>query len=240
MEEINPKRAIAIVAHPDDIEYYCGGTIAKWIRQGCKVSYLIASSGDKGSNNLNEDLAKLIKTREAEQLASARVLGVDDIIFLRYPDAELSFVSPDSLRSEFVRHIRRTQAEVVLTHDPLVRTARQHPDHRVVGELARDASFPISAITNCYQEQITHDGLSVCQPNYILFFGTDAANYFVDIEGTLELKILALQAHGSQQSAFAGGIEDRLRWKASTIGALYGLSAAEEFLLMQTGPQLPT
>lgn len=239
MEELVPARALAIIAHPDDVEYYCGGTLAKWINRGCKVSYVVASSGDKGSHDPEEDIEQLIRTRESEQTVSAKILGVEDVAFLRYPDSELNFVDLNKLRGEFVRHIRRTQAEVVLTHDPYVRLAKQHPDHRLVGQFTVDACFPISAVVQCYREQIIKEGLKVCQPDYLLLFGTDQPNYWTDITETLELKIQSLQAHNSQQSAFHGGIESRLRWRAKNIGEGHGLQAAEEFLSVRTGPTLP-
>lgn len=239
MNELSPSHALAIVAHPDDVEYFCGGTLAKWIKKGCKVSYVVTSSGDKGSHNLQDDLEQLVKVRENEQTASARILGVEDVFFLRYADAELSFVDLNKLRGEFVRHIRRTQAEVVLTHDPQVRLTKQHPDHRLVGQLTMDSCFPISSIVQCYKEQIIAEGLKTCQPEYLLLFGTDQANYWTDITETLEQKIKSLQAHNSQQEAFHGGMENRLRWRAKNIGEAHGLQAAEEFLCVRTGPTLP-
>ncbi len=239
MEELTPARALAIVAHPDDIEYFCGGTLAKWISKGCQVSYVVTTSGDKGSSNPQEDIQRLIITREDEQRASASVLGVQTVTFLRYPDSELSFVNLKELRGEYVRYIRKTQAEVVLTHDPYVRLLKQHPDHRLVGQLVIDASYPLSTISQCYREQIVDEGLSTCQPDYLLLFGTDLPNYCTDISKTLEIKIKALQEHRSQEGAFHGGIEKRLRWKAESIGKSHGISAAEEFLIVRTGPSLP-
>lgn len=240
MDELNPKRALVIVAHPDDVEYFCGGTLAKWILNGCKVTYVITSSGDKGSDDPKEDNNKLRIIRENEQVASAKIIGVEDVVFLGYMDSELSFADPKKLRGEFVRQIRRTQAEVVLTHDPLVRLVKQHPDHRFVGQITMDACFPISSVGQCYKEQILVDGLTICQPDYLLLFGTDLANYWENIEETLEIKIKSLQEHTSQQNAFHGGIENRLRWKAKSIGQSKGINAAEEFLLVRTGPTLPS
>ncbi len=238
-QDFAPKRALAIVAHPDDIEYFCGGTLAKWITSGCTVSYLVTTSGDKGSADLDADTVSLVRIRESEQEASARTLGVQDVTFLRYPDSELGQVNQNDLRAEFVRHIRRTRAEVILSHDPLVRFARQHPDHRVVGQLALDASFPISAVAQCYREQIQDEGLSVWQPSYMLQFGTDQSNFWSDIGATLDLKVAALRAHVSQERAFPGGIEKRLRWKAAQCGAPRNLAAAEEFLLVQLSARIP-
>ena len=239
MPELNPKRALLIVAHPDDAEYFCGGLVAKWSEHGTVISYLVTSSGDKGSNDLHADIEQLVATREAEQRASAELLGVSDVTFLRYPDSELSFVDQKQLRGEYVRHIRRTQAEVVVTHDPFVRTIRQHADHRAVGRLTLDAAYPISTVAQCYREQILHEGLSPWQASTVLLFGTDQPNYGIDISTRLALKVEAIQTHGSQMSAF-GGVESRVPRKAQIIGERYGFEAAEEFLRIQLGPTLPT
>lgn len=239
MTDIQPTRALVIAAHPDDAEYFCGGTVGKWIKNGCIVSYVITSSGDKGSNDVHEDAENIIKIREMEQKASAYILGVQNIIFLRYPDSELSFADQNNLREEFVRYIRMFKPEVILSHDPFVRFSRQHPDHRVVGQLTIDASFPISSMAQCYKSQILEEGLSTHQPVYLLLFGTDQANYWVDINDTLDLKVKSLQEHRSQENAFAGGIEKRLHWKAHEIGKSRNLNAAEEFLLVKVGATMP-
>lgn len=239
IDTLTPKRVLAIVAHPDDIEYYCGGTIGKWVQNGATVSFVVTTSGDKGSQDIDADIDRLIETREQEQRDSGYTLGVEDVTFLRYPDSELSFVDQKVLRGEFVRHIRRTQPEVVLTHDPFVRFKRQHADHRMVGQLVLDAAYPISTIAQCYREQVVEEGLSPWQPNHILLFGTDQPNYVADIAATLDTKVKALLTHQSQQSAFAGGMVERLRWRAQTIAAPHRLSAAEEFLYVQLGAALP-
>ncbi|HRV93969.1 MAG TPA: PIG-L family deacetylase [Anaerolineae bacterium] len=239
IDTLTPQRALAIVAHPDDIEYYCGGTISRWVQNGATVSFVVTTSGDKGSQDINADIDDLIRVREQEQRDSGRTLGVEDITFLRYPDSELSFVDHKALRGEFVRHIRRTRPEVILTHDPFVRFKRQHADHRIVGQLALDAAFPISTIAQCYRDQIVAEGLSPWQPGDALLFGTDQPTYISDIAATIEVKVKALLAHQSQQSAFAGGMGERLHWRARTIAEPHGLVAAEEFLHVQLGVSLP-
>jgi LmbE family N-acetylglucosaminyl deacetylase len=239
MLDFIPKRVLVIVAHPDDVEYFCGGTLALWVEQGCEVSYVVTSSGDKGSNDPYAETSKIIEIREEEQRASANILGVKSVVFLRYADSELNFVDLKKLRGEYVRHIRISQAQVVITHDPNVRLLKQHPDHRIVGQLTMDACFPIAAVGQCYKEQIIDEGLKVVQPEYILLLGTDQPNYWVDISASIDLKVKALQAHQSQESAFHGGIEARLRWKAGNIGKSHGVSAAEEYLIVRTGPTLP-
>ena len=235
MERPLPKCALAVVAHPDDVEYFCCGTLIKWLKQGCRVAYVIVSSGEKHCHDLAIDIKEIIATREREQLASAEAIGVEDVTFLRYPDSDLAFADHAVLRAELVRQIRRTRPEVVLTHDPMARLIRQHVDHRVVGQLVVDASFPLSGFTQCYKDQIIYEGLKPWQPQFLFLFGTDAANHFEDVGKELLAKIDALEKHKSQKNFFDGGIANRLRWKARTTGEKYGLAAAEEFLVNQIG-----
>ncbi|MBE3141793.1 MAG: PIG-L family deacetylase [Thermoplasmata archaeon] len=235
--ELKPRCALIIVAHPDDVEYYCGGTVAKWVSNGCQVSLVVASSGDKGTHDLEANKSEIIFTRESEQRASAFVLGISDVQFLRHPDAELKQVP--GLFEQIVFHIRRVKPEVILTHDPMVRLTRQHPDHRAVGQLVIDASFPISVMENCFPSQITQQGVEPWQPDWLLMFGSDIPNYYTDISNTINVKINALKAHSSQESAFPGGMEERLQWRASSIGKKYNIQFAEEFLQVRVGSTYP-
>jgi LmbE family N-acetylglucosaminyl deacetylase len=133
------KRALCIVAHPDDIEFYCGGTVLLMTRRGAIVDFVLATSGDKGARDPSKSRAKVARTREREQELAAGVLGVKSVTFLRHPDAEL--VESIDLRQEFVREIRASKPDVLLTFDPNV-PYRFHPDHRVVGRAALDAAWP--------------------------------------------------------------------------------------------------
>jgi LmbE family N-acetylglucosaminyl deacetylase len=133
------KRALCIVAHPDDIEFYCGGTVLKMTARGVLVDFVLATSGDKGSRDASKSRAKVARIREREQEAAAYVMGVKRVAFLRHPDAEL--VEDLELREEFVREIRMSKPDVLITFDPNV-PYRYHPDHRVVGRVALDAAYP--------------------------------------------------------------------------------------------------
>src|SRR5260370_25320466 len=133
------KRALCVVAHPDDIELYCGGTVWKMTARGVIVDFVVATSGDKGTRDVSKSRAKVARLREREQEAAAYVMGVKRVSFLRHPDAEL--VEDLELREEFVREIRATKPEVLLTFDPNVGD-RYHPDHRAVGRAALAAAWP--------------------------------------------------------------------------------------------------
>jgi LmbE family N-acetylglucosaminyl deacetylase len=133
------KRALCIVAHPDDIEFYCAGTLLLMTRHGAEVDFVLATSGEKGARDASKSRAKVARIREREQELAADVLGVKRVVFLRHPDAEL--VEGLELREELVREIRTSKPDVILTFDPNV-PYRFHPDHRVVGRVALDAAWP--------------------------------------------------------------------------------------------------
>src|SRR5229473_5215471 len=138
-EDSRIKRALCIVAHPDDIEFYCGGTVLKMTSRGVMVDFVLATSGDKGARDVSKSRAKVARIREREQELAADVVGVKRVAFLRHPDAEL--VESLELREEFVREIRTSKPDVILTFDPNV-PYRFHPDHRAGGRVALDAAWP--------------------------------------------------------------------------------------------------
>ena len=123
-----PKKLMAISAHPDDMEFGCGGTIGKWIREGWEGALVIATDGRAGTSDPDTKPEDLVKTREAEARAAAHVLGIQDVTFLGYPDGELD--DTRELREHVVREIRRFRPEVVFTFDPYRRgTQSSRPSH---------------------------------------------------------------------------------------------------------------
>ncbi|HEY3196114.1 MAG TPA: PIG-L deacetylase family protein [Candidatus Dormibacteraeota bacterium] len=203
-EDRRIKRALAIVAHPDDIEYYCGGTVLKMTSRGVLVDFVLATSGDKGSRDTSRSRSKVARIREREQEAAAYVLGVKRVKFLRHPDAEL--VEDLDLREEFVREIRATKPDVVLTFDPNV-GYRFHPDHRVVGRVTLDAAWP------CARDPLTYPGAGAPHETKEAWcFAGLQPTLEVDVTEMLEEKIEARLAHASQ-TASPGGL--RRRWRAS-------------------------
>jgi LmbE family N-acetylglucosaminyl deacetylase len=131
-----PRRALAIGAHPDDIEFGAGATLAKWAAAGCDILHVVCTDGAKGSWDREQDLAALVVTRQHEQRAASRALGGrGDAIFLGWPDGELE--SGIRQRAQIAAAIRRFRPDVVLGHDPWKRY-RLHPDHRHAGYLAAD------------------------------------------------------------------------------------------------------
>jgi LmbE family N-acetylglucosaminyl deacetylase len=197
------ERALCIVAHPDDIEFYCAGSVLKMTNRGVQVAFVVATSGDKGTKDPELDHATVAATREREQQAAARQLGADPVEFLRYRDAEL--VDTLDFRGQLVGAIRRHRPQVLLTFDPLP-GYRQHPDHRVVGRVALDAAWPCARDRLAYPEQgPPHETAEAwC-------FAGPSPSLIVDVAEVLERKIAARLEHRSQTPSPAAL---RRRWAA--------------------------
>lgn len=196
-----PDRALAIGAHPDDIEFGCGATLAKWSAAGCEVSLLVCTDGSKGTWDPHADLAELVVIRQAEQRRAARALGVTgEVVFCDWVDGELE--SGLRQRSVVASWIRRLAPDLVLGHDPWKRY-RLHPDHRHAGWLAvegvvaaRDPHF--------FVEQ----GLRSHRPRALLLFEADEPDHVEEVGDHVAAKIAALEAHESQFVSTMGIVED--------------------------------
>ncbi|MCP3935982.1 MAG: PIG-L family deacetylase [Actinomycetia bacterium] len=186
-----PSSALAIVAHPDDAEFQCGATLAKWSASGTVVSHLICTDGSKGTWDVNSDQARLVATRQTEQRAAAAELGATgSVIFLGWPDGELD--SGLRQRSQVAYWIRKLRPAVVLGHDPWKRW-RLHPDHRNAGWLACDGVVAARDPFFFPEHDIAHH-----RPNALLLFESDEPDLAIDVAGFAEHKTAALLAHESQ------------------------------------------
>src|SRR5437588_3862892 len=184
------ERALCIVAHPDDIEFFCAGTVLLMTRRGVTVDFVLATSGDKGTSDPGLDGPRLAAMREKEQLEAARMLGAQRVEFLRHRDAEL--MESLELRGELVREIRRSRPDVLLTFAP-TQPFRSHPDHRVVGRVALDAAWP------CARDRLTYPdaGLPHETAEAWCFAGL-SPRLIVDVSPVLEEKIEVRLRHESQ------------------------------------------
>lgn len=220
-------RILVVGAHPDDPDFACGGTVARWVATGSAVKYVVVTSGDKGMPDPSLDPLVFTRMREAEQESSARFLGAEDVSFLRLTDGEV-FDTLD-LRRRLTAEIRSFRPDLIVTHDPLTRLYRQHPDHRAVGFATIHAAFPSTRLQTFFPEQAAA-GLTPHPVGAMLLFGSDQPDTFVDITQVFERKIEALKCHVSQASAFPGGLHARVRGRAAEAGAPAGLELAEAFL----------
>lgn len=223
-----PKTALAVFAHPDDMDFGASGAIAKWAARGAHISYLVCTDGSKGSDDPAMMPRRLIALRKKEQIAAAKILGVRDVLFLVHPDGEL--VADLMLKEEIVRVIRMKKPEIVITFDPaffysLARGFINHSDHRAAGTAAMDAVFPL-ARDRLNFPQHEKRGLKPHKVKTLLFVSFDAPNHLEDISRTIENKIAALTAHKSQvgQDALT-----RVRTRAALLGEKGRMRHAEGF-----------
>ena len=194
------KRVMGIFAHPDDPEFFCGATFARWAAEGAEITFVLATSGDKGSADPEMTGERLVGIRGEEERNAARALGVKDVIFLRYPDGELT---PSlALRGDIVRQIRLHQPNVVVTCDPTVfwfgDRALNHPDHRAIGEAVCDSVYPTARDRLNFPQHERDEGLASHKVKQLFICGTYSPNFKVDVTDYIETKIAALREHKSQ------------------------------------------
>ena len=192
-----PDRALAIGAHPDDIEFGAGATLAKWAAAGCEVALLVCTDGSKGTWDPGADLGALVVRRQGEQVDAAAVLGAaTEVVFLGYTDGELE--SGSEPRKEIAGWIRRLRPEVLLGHDPWKRY-RLHPDHRHAGLLTVDGL--VAARDPHFFPDL---GLDHHRPETLLLFEADEPDHVEAVVGYEQVKIDALEAHRSQFESTMG------------------------------------
>jgi LmbE family N-acetylglucosaminyl deacetylase len=224
-----PERVLVVAAHPDDIEFGASGTIARWVREGARVDYLLVTRGDKGSDDPNADIAALAALREREQRAAAAEIGVAGVEFFDEPDGQ---VEPSLvLRERITRAIRTQRPTIVMTHDPTVLFVNNewvnHPDHRAVGQVTVDAVFPTARDPLNFREHLD-EGLEPWKVGELYLWSTNEANQLVDIGDTLDAKVAALGRHVSQFRSF----DEIARWvrrRSEELGERAGYRAAEGF-----------
>jgi LmbE family N-acetylglucosaminyl deacetylase len=199
MEYWTPASALVVVAHPDDIEFGCAGTVARWADEGAEVTYALLTNGAAGSSDPRMTRERLTGLREAEQRAAAKVLGVERVEFLGYEDGLLQPTL--EVRREIVRLIRRVRPEVVVTTDPTTRYFSDayinHPDHRAAGEATLDAVIPGSDTRLAYPE-LLDEGLEPVKLTGVWLTMNDKPNLVVDIGDYIERKLESLRCHASQ------------------------------------------
>jgi LmbE family N-acetylglucosaminyl deacetylase len=218
--------ALVLFAHPDDAEFFCGGTVARWIREGCQVHYVCITDGSAGSNQPDTTREAMRGVRAREMRAAADILGVASVTFLGEIDGFLE-VTPDA-RRKVTREVRRLRPDVIVAPDPsrlwFGSGYINHSDHKAAGELALSAVMP-DAPTRVMFQELEDEGLEPFEvPN--LYLASNEPDTFVDITDTFPLKLKALFAHESQ---LGPEIEERVTERAREAGAQAGCDYAEGF-----------
>jgi LmbE family N-acetylglucosaminyl deacetylase len=223
-----PESAMAIVAHPDDIEFSCVGTLVRWAKSGARTSYVLCTSGEVGISAEGMTKEKAAKIREAEQQKAAEIAGAEEVIFLREPDGLLQPTL--ALRKKLVREIRRFRPEVVITGDPtIIWTGNEyinHPDHRAAAAAALDATFPAAGQPNLFEE-LEDEGYSAFKPRKVFVTTWTDGDIIVSIDESIDTKIKALRAHVSQMKDWDP--EPRIKEWASSRAKRVEAAYAETF-----------
>ncbi|MFC2064051.1 PIG-L deacetylase family protein [Chloroflexota bacterium] len=208
---------LVILAHPDDPEFFCGATLAKWIKEGHEVHYFLLTCGDKGSTDplLSED--QICKIRHDEQLEAAKVIGVSSVKFHDAPDGYL--LPTLELRREVVRAIRKVKPHILVTCDPTNLFPNgsyrlNHADHRYAGQVVLDAVFPAAGNIHFFPELHKEENLEPHSPNEVWISLTSHPDVILDVTETWEIKLEALLKHKSQIGKPEEFIERIKSWRS--------------------------
>lgn len=225
-------RALAVVAHPDDLEYGAASAIARWTAQGKTITYLLATSGEAGIDSMPPD--ECARLRQAEEIASAKVVGVDTVEFLAHPDGLVE--ASIELRRDLAAAIRRHRPEVLisLTHRETVAGGHNHSDHRAVGAALLDA---VRDAANRWLF-VGAGGDPWGGVRFVLFSNSPLAAHGVDVTDTVERGVESLAAHSGYLAALGDGTAGKdpapfIRGMAATFGPMLGTEAATAFELIQ-------
>ncbi|NQW24368.1 MAG: PIG-L family deacetylase [SAR202 cluster bacterium] len=228
-------RGMVIMAHPDDAEWSCSGTVAKWCADGWEVVYVLCTDGSKGSADPEMTSEMLVKTREEEQRNAGKILGLKDVVFLGYPDA---YLEPTlALRKDIAREIRRHKPDVVIVSNPVRGLSSSnylgHPDHYASGEAALSAVFPTARDRLTFPE-LLEEGLEPHNVREVwVAGGGDGSDQFVDVEEYMDTAVNALKAHTSQVDQENAG--DWFRQGRISTGKKVGMAYAEGFKRINLG-----
>lgn len=231
------ERVLAVMAHPDDIDFGSGGTVKALTDAGVQVSYAIITNGDAGGFDPAVPRSEIPRIRQGEQRAAGEVLGVNDIVFLGYRDGELC-VSHE-LRRDITREIRRVRPNRMIIQSPdrnWDRIAASHPDHLAAGEAAIQAIYPDARNPFAHTSLLEDEGLEAWSVPEVWVMGTPTPDRWIDVTDTFEAKLSAIHSHASQLPDVAS-IDERVRGWLTAQAQLGGLPdgrLAEAFMVVST------
>jgi LmbE family N-acetylglucosaminyl deacetylase len=219
-------RIMVITAHPDDSEFGAGGTVAKLVKEGREVAYCVVTNGNKGSSDRTMTAERLAVIRAEEQRQAARVLGVEHVTFLGYPDGEVE--DTRELRRDVSREIRRFRPDLVICQNPnrTYNLGASHRDHRTVGGVVLDCIYPLARDHLAFPELMPEFEPHKVREVYVMQWRDP--HLVNDISEVMDLKIKALACHASQFSDLAV-VEARVRQRNKELGAAHGYAYAETF-----------
>lgn len=224
-----PQTILVVLAHPDDPEFFCGATIARWVHFGHTVHYCLLTRGDKGVRENAVDPRELGLTREVEQRGAADVLGVKELVFLDFEDG---YLVPDlAARKAVTRAIRQFKPDIVVSCDPTFIFGENninHPDHRAAGQIVVDAIFPAVGNAMYFPDLITEEGIDPVPVREVWLSVTGSPNTTVDVTQYWEMKIAALHCHKTQIADMAQ-LDERIRGRHTPDSTLENPHYEEKF-----------
>jgi LmbE family N-acetylglucosaminyl deacetylase len=221
------QRVMVVTAHPDDSEFGAGGTVAKLVKEGKQVTYCILTNGDKGSGDRSMTPERLAAIREEEQRNAARVLGVEAVDFLGFPDCELE--DTRETRRAVTAAIRRHRPDLLIAQNPhrTKSLGASHRDHRIAAGIAIDCVYPLARDHMAFPE-LLEQGLEPHKVKELYLMWWDSPEIVVDTTDTIDLKLKALACHVSQIKDMAA-VEKRVRERGAELGKPHGFAFAETF-----------
>ncbi len=229
------ERVLAVMAHPDDIDFGAGATIKALTDAGVAVSYCLVTDGDAGGFDPDVPRSEIPRIRRGEQRAAGAILGVSDITFLGYRDGELT-VSHE-LRRDISRVIRQVRPDRIIIQSPernWLRLPASHPDHMAAGDAAIQSVYPDARNPFAHPSLLQDEGLEAWTVPEVWVLAAPTPNHFLDVTENFAFKIQALRAHESQ-TAHMDDLEDRIRgWMTMTaeLGGLPEGRLAEGFMVV--------
>jgi LmbE family N-acetylglucosaminyl deacetylase len=215
---------LVVMAHPDDAEFGCGGTIAKWAAAGKQINYVLCTSGDKGSSDVNISPVALARTRRVEQVNAAHALGARDVVFLSYEDGILR--NTLELRRDIVREIRRFQPDAVICQDPTMRFGGSrylnHPDHRAAGDACLDAVYPSARDPHVFPELMV-EGLGPHRVREVFVSTMQNPDVWIDVSECFDRKLEGLRQHTSQVGTRFEEVVERIRERSRQTARTFDL-----------------
>ena len=192
-------KILVVTAHPDDVDFGAGGSVATWVKAGAEVAYCIATDGDAGGSDRSVSRSDIARLRQDEQRSAAAELGVTNVTFLGYPDGRL-YVS-DDLRRDISRVVRQFRPERLVCQSPernYQRIGASHPDHMAAGEAALCAAYPDARNPFAHPSLLQEEGLEPHSVAEVWLMAAPQPNRAVEISQVIERKLAALRRHESQ------------------------------------------
>ena len=237
LEQLNDdfNRAMVVVAHADDAEWGCAGTVARLCAEGWDVAYVICTDGSKGSDDPDMTVEMMVKMREAEQREAARILGLSEVFFLGYPDAYLQ--STLELRKDISRAIRIHRPDVLICMNPVRNLDGDgyidHPDHFASGDAAMGAVYPAARDRLTFPDLLNDEGLEPHKVREVWVMGRTEPDHVIDVTAHVETAVAALKAHRSQVSPESA--DRHLKEWRRRDGQRIGVEYAEVFKRFRLG-----